>query len=182
MAEPLEIALVGNPILRQEVKKIDDFSSPELQTLIDNMLLVMREKKGVGIAAPQLSESKRLLIVALPNTDPIIMINPIMLNQSSELVKGWEGCFSLPEFFAVINRSVSVHIEFTGIDGKRYKEYFENILARIFAHEIDHLDGKDFVMDRYERGDWAAAAPEYFKRYRGKPIPPAIDPVPEIVG
>ena len=98
---------LGHPTLRQTSNPITDFTSPWLQTLIDDLLSTLRSANGVGIAAPQVNESLQIIIIAsrptlrypnAPEMAPIALINPKIISCSAELKKGWEGCLSVPQY------------------------------------------------------------------------------------
>ncbi len=166
MAEPLAVIELGNPRLRQvaEVIPVNSDSppspllDPQIQTLIDQLLLTVEQSNGVGIAAPQVGESVRLFIVAshpnpryptAPEMSPTAMINPRILAHSPETEKGWEGCLSVPGIRGLVPRYTTIQVEYTGRNGKLYQQTFTDFVARIFQHELDHLDGIVFL-DRVE--------------------------------
>lgn len=158
MPELLEVIELGNPILRQKAQFVEDVPSNRIQTLVDNLLVTVKEANGVGIAAPQVAQSDRLFIVAsrpnlryphAPMMEPTAMINPQILAHSDETVKGWEGCLSIPGIRGQVPRYQAIDVEYTGRDGKLYKQTLTDFVARIFQHELDHLDGIVFV-DRLE--------------------------------
>jgi peptide deformylase len=158
MPELLEVIELGNPILRQEAQWVEDVQSERVQTLVENLLVTVKEANGVGIAAPQVAQSDRLFIVAsrpnlrypkAPSMEPTAMINPSLLAHSNETVKGWEGCLSIPGIRGEVPRYQAIEVEYTGRDGKLYKQELTDFVARIFQHELDHLDGIMFI-DRVE--------------------------------
>jgi peptide deformylase len=120
--------------------------------------VLVKEAKGVGIAAPQVGESVRLLIVAsrpnlrypnAPTMAPIAMINPRLVSHGGNIEKGWEGCLSVPGIRGLVPRYKTIDVSYTGRDGKQYHQTLTDLVARIFQHELDHLDGKVFL-DRVE--------------------------------
>jgi peptide deformylase len=154
MAERLQVIELGNPILRQPAKWVEDVSSPQIQTLIDDLILTVREANGVGIAAPQTAASERLFIVAsrpnprypnAPAMEPTAMINPRIVAYSSEMVQGWEGCLSVPGMRGLVSRHQAIEVEYTSRDGTLHQQTFTDFVARIFQHELDHLDGMVFL-------------------------------------
>jgi peptide deformylase len=154
MAERLQVIELGNPILRQIAQPILDVQNDRLQQLIDDLLVTVKQANGVGIAAPQTARSLRLFIVAsrpnpryttAPTMEPTAMINPRILSHASEVVKGWEGCLSVPGIRGFVPRYAAIEVEYTGRDGKLYQQKLEGFIARIFQHELDHLDGKVFL-------------------------------------
>lgn len=158
MSKILSIAQLGNSILRQKAQMITDPSHPEIQQLIDNLIATLTSAEGVGIAAPQVSQSYRLLVVASrPNTrypdapemEPTPMINPTIIADSSEKVKGWEGCLSIPGIRGWVSRRQAIEIEYTTREGQLKRQELTGFVARIFQHEFDHLEGLVFL-DRVE--------------------------------
>ncbi|MEG3436574.1 peptide deformylase [Pannus brasiliensis CCIBt3594] len=154
----LPIARLGSPILEQRAKDIEKFADRSLQSLIDSLIETARASNGVGIAAPQVSESLRLFIVAsrpnprypnAPTMEPTAMINPRILSTSGEIVKGWEGCLSVPGLRGFVPRHRSIEVEYLDRSGNVIRARFDDFIARIFQHESDHLDGILFL-DRLE--------------------------------
>lgn len=159
--QPAPIVQLGNPTLRQVAAPIADVTAPEIQALIDSLLTTVKQANGVGIAAPQVGHSVRLFIVAsrpnprypdAPTMPPIAMLNPRILAQSVERVKGWEGCLSVPGMRGLVPRSQAIVVEYTERDGRVQQQELTGFVARIFQHELDHLDGKVFL-DRVESTD-----------------------------
>ncbi|MBW4685169.1 MAG: peptide deformylase [Komarekiella atlantica HA4396-MV6] len=158
MAELVPIIQLGNPILRQKAVGVDNIQDEHIQKLIEDLIATVAKANGVGIAAPQVAESYRLLIVAsrpnprypnAPEMEPTAMINPRIIAHSPEIVKGWEGCLSVPGIRGLIPRYQAIEVEYTDRNGKLQKQEFTDFVARIFQHEYDHLDGVVFV-DRLE--------------------------------
>jgi peptide deformylase len=158
MIESLQIAQLGNPILRQQAQVVDNVQDESIQRLIDELIATASASNGVGIAAPQVSKSYRLFIVAsrpnarypnAPTMEPTAMINPRIIARSSELVKGWEGCLSIPGIRGLVPRSQTIEVEYTSRDGQLHRQELTDFVARIVQHEYDHLDGIVFL-DRVE--------------------------------
>lgn len=156
--EQRAIIELGNPILRQQAATIDDIHQPDLQALIDDLLLTVRNTNGVGLAAPQVERSCRLFIVAsrpnpryphAPEMEPIAMLNPRLVAHSDEQVKGWEGCLSIPGIRGKVPRYQAIAVEYLDRTGKFHHQELTDFVARIFQHELDHLDGIVFL-DRLE--------------------------------
>lgn len=154
MAELLPIIELGNPILRQIASNVEDIQDERIQKLIDNLMATVAKANGVGIAAPQVGEQSRLFIVAsrpnprypnAPFMEPTAMINPKIIAHSTEVVKGWEGCLSIPGIRALVPRYEAIEVEYTDRHGKLQKQDFSDFVARIFQHEHDHLDGIVFL-------------------------------------
>ncbi|WP_013325513.1 peptide deformylase [Gloeothece verrucosa] len=158
MAEQLEIAQLGNPILRQNAQPVEDITDTAIQQLIDSLIATAASANGVGIAAPQVSQSYRVFIVAsrpsprypnAPEMVPTAMINPKIIAYSAERVKGWEGCLSVPGVRGLVPRYQAITVEYLDRQGNLQRQEFTDFVARIFQHELDHLDGMVFV-DRLE--------------------------------
>lgn len=158
MAESTPIIQLGNPILRQKAALVENIHDETVQKLIDDLIATVAKANGVGIAAPQVAQSCRLFIVAsrpnprypnAPEMEPTAMINPRIVDHSTESVKGWEGCLSVPGIRGLVPRYQTIEVEYTDRQGKLQKQELTDFVARIFQHEYDHLDGIVFV-DRLE--------------------------------
>ena len=138
----LKILTAGDPVLRQtaaEVTKIDK----KLIKLLRDMAETMYAADGVGLAAPQIGVSKRIVVIDVG--DGIIeMINPVIVNKEGSVVGG-EGCLSVPEYEGEVERAEKVECEFTDRSGKRYLIETDGLLAIAIQHELDHLDGVLFI-------------------------------------
>ena len=138
----LKILTAGDPVLRQtaaEVTKIDK----KLIKLLKDMAETMYAADGVGLAAPQIGVSKRIVVIDVG--DGIIeMINPVIVNKEGSVVGG-EGCLSVPEYEGEVERAEKVECEFTDRSGKRYLIETDGLLAIAIQHELDHLDGVLFI-------------------------------------
>ena len=154
----LEIAEVGNAILRQQAQSVADITDNKLQQLIDTLLTTAIDANGVGIAAPQLSQPYRLFVVCshpnprypdAPFMKPTVMINPHLLSHSQEMVKGWEGCLSVPGVRGLVPRYQAIKVEYLDRYGNLHQQELTDFVARIFQHELDHLNGILFI-DRIE--------------------------------
>lgn len=172
MTESLPIAQLGNPILRQQAQLVDNIQDERIQQLIDALIVTATNANGVGIAAPQVSQSYRLFIVAsrpnprypdAPLMEPTAMINPQIIAHSSDIVKGWEGCLSIPGMRGLVPRYQAIEVEYTTRDGKRHRQELTDFVARIFQHEHDHLDGIVFL-DRIESTQDLMTEQEYCQR------------------
>ncbi|HEY9728200.1 MAG TPA: peptide deformylase [Chroococcales cyanobacterium] len=172
MTRSLQIAQLGNPILRQQAQIIDNVQDEHIQRLIDDLIATAATSNGVGIAAPQVSKSYRLFIVAsrpnarypdAPTMEPTAMINPRIIARSSEVVKGWEGCLSIPGIRGLVPRSQAIEVEYTSRDSQLQRQELTGFVARIFQHEYDHLDGSVFL-DRVENTQDLMSEQEYQQR------------------
>jgi peptide deformylase len=169
MAESRRIAQLGHPILRQIAQPIQNFEHPLLQGLIEDLLEIAQSSNGVGIAAPQVSESLRLFIVAsrpnpryptAPVMTPTAMLNPRLIAFSPIRVKGWEGCLSVPDKRGLVPRYREIEVEYFDRLGNLQRRVLTDFVARIFQHELDHLDGKVFL-DRLESSEDLYTEEEY---------------------
>lgn len=172
MATPLEISQLGNPILRQVAQPIFNIQDQSVQALIDGLLATLTCSNGVGIAAPQVGKSYRMLIVAsrpnvryphAPIMEPTTMINPQLVSHSGEVVKDWEGCLSIPGIRGLIPRYRQIEVEYTTREGQRVRQELTDFVARIFQHECDHLNGMVFL-DRLESIKDIVTDQEYLSR------------------
>lgn len=146
-----EIITVPHPTLLKKARKVTDFG-PDLQTLIDDMVETMRAAPGVGLAAPQINMPLRLIVVEFgdeedPDVPPKLytLINPEITRHSRETIVGPEGCLSVPDLIGDVERYETVTIKGLNRQGQPVKVKASDWLARIFQHEIDHLNGVLFT-------------------------------------
>ena len=151
-----EIITVPDKELRRKARKVTSFGA-ELQTLIDDMIETMRAAPGVGLAAPQVAVPWRVIVVEFNESEDeeappklYTVVNPKITRFSSEQGVGTEGCLSIPGIVGDVERPVSVTLKGFNRRGQPLKIKASNWLARIFQHEVDHLDGVLFV-DRAEK-------------------------------
>ncbi len=147
----LDIITLGHPTLRQKARKVTKFG-PELKQFIDNMVETMREAPGVGLAAPQVNVPERIIVVELPADEEegtpaelYTFVNPEIVKASRDVEEGQEGCLSIPGYLGDVERSTMVIVRGQDALGKPQKVRAYDYLARIFQHEIDHLDGVLFI-------------------------------------
>ena len=159
--------------LRSQTQPICDLTEPTLQHLIDDLLVTAADKNGVGIAAPQVAEGVQLFIVAsrpnlrypqAPYMEPTAMLNPQILSHSDDVVKGWEGCLSVPGKRGLVPRYRAVEVAYVDRNGRQCRQYLQDFVARIFQHEYDHLQGKVFL-DRVEHPEDILTESEYQRRF-----------------
>jgi peptide deformylase len=171
MANIREIAQLGAAVLRMRAKMITDIHCAETQRIIETLLDTLATTQGVGIAAPQISISKRIIIIAsrptlrypsAPSMEPTVMINPAFEALSDTMEKDWEGCLSIPCIRALVPRYKEILINYTNQQGIAVEAGLEGFVARIFQHEFDHLEGKVYL-DRVEDNRDIFAESEYFK-------------------
>lgn len=149
------IVRLGHPALRTpaEVVQQDDITSPEIQTLIDDMFETMVEADGVGLAAPQLGIGLQLFVYmaidaeAGPDQEPELkaLINPALEPASRDLVYDWEGCLSIPDMRGLVPRYPALRVHAIDRHGERLEFRAEDYEARIVQHEFDHLNGIIFL-------------------------------------
>ncbi|MCS7233842.1 MAG: peptide deformylase [Synergistetes bacterium] len=135
-----KIRIYGDPILRKRSEEVNIYDAA-LISLVEEMVKIMFENDGLGLAAPQIGISKRVAVV-LKENEPLVMVNPTILETSTELVDEKEGCLSFPNIYEVIKRPKWVRIKAFNTEGKDYIVEGDGLLARAILHEIDHLDGK----------------------------------------
>ncbi len=142
MPKLLPIVHEPDPVLRARAKKINisQWNPKELNALTDDMVLTMKKAPGVGLAAPQIGKSIRLIIVErIP--EPIALINPEIIGHSLRKDTLEEGCLSVPGKYGIIKRYKTVKVRALTITGKPVTIEAKGFLAQIFQHEIDHLNG-----------------------------------------
>ncbi|MBW4623455.1 MAG: peptide deformylase [Cyanosarcina radialis HA8281-LM2] len=175
MTDILPVIQLGNPILRQTAEPIADLSDELLPKLIDALIATAASSNGVGIAAPQVARSYRLLVVAsrptpryphAPNMEPTAMLNPKIVARSAEVVKDWEGCLSVPGIRGLVPRHRAIEVEYSDRQGQLQRQELTDFVARIFQHEYDHLDGMVFL-DRVESTQELVTEQEYQKMMNG---------------
>jgi len=149
----LEIKKYPNPILRKKSEELEEIT-PEIKELVLAMTEIMEKNQGVGLAAPQVGELKRVIVVhpikersleEKSEKRPQIFINPEIIKKTKETEIDEEGCLSFPELFLKIKRAKEVEIEALNLNGEKIQIKAEGLPARIFQHEIDHLDGVLFI-------------------------------------
>ena len=146
---------MGHPVLRQRAAEISpaQMQSPQMQRLIDDMIETMIDYEGIGLAAPQVFEPLRLIVLGNPNPDPqdeaaiplTVLFNPQFTTLSPERLDAWEGCLSIPPLRGVVPRSAAVEVRGYDREGRAVGLEAEGIFARVLQHEIDHLDGVLFL-------------------------------------
>lgn len=150
----LDIVKVPAPVLRRKANRITNFDK-DLQLLIDNMVETMRDAPGVGLAAPQVGISQRLIVIEYGKEDEegmetgpkklFAVINPEIVAISEEKINGIEGCLSVPGLIGEVERHTHIIVKGQNRLGKPVKYKLSGWRARIFQHEIDHLEGVLFT-------------------------------------
>lgn len=153
-----DIAQLGHPVLRQQAQTVENILADDCQNLIREMMDIVEQAEGVGIAAPQIYQSLRIFIMSSkPNArypDAPLMpvtaiINPEIVEACTEIEKGWEGCLSVPGMRGLVPRHKTIIVRYFDQQGQAQQTVFTDFIARIFQHELDHLDGLTFI-DRLE--------------------------------
>jgi peptide deformylase len=151
-----EIVKTDNPILRKKAVKVTSFDA-KFQQLVDDMVETMLDAPGVGLAAPQVGVSQRLIVVRLPDDEEskeeygdlagvlYVIANPKIIKSSKKLVDGVEACLSIPGYYGEVARHEEVVITGQDRQGKEIRIKAKDWLARVFQHEIDHLDGQLYI-------------------------------------
>lgn len=156
MSVVLAVAQRGEGILTLKAATVanSEFNSDWLTALASAMQATMLARNGVGIAAPQVYVSKRVIIVAsranlrypdAPDMPAVVMVNPEILEKSDNTILGEEGCLSMPDERGMVARAEMVKVRYFTLEGEQIETVFHGFPARIVQHEIDHLDGVLFV-------------------------------------
>ncbi len=140
------IRLFGDPVLRERVPPVTEFDSA-LRGLVEEMMASMEAAGGVGLAANQIGVARRVFVYRTPEAEGVA-VNPVILEVSGEVVVE-EGCLSLPGLWFPVRRHAEVTLAAQDVQGKPFQVQARGLLARVFQHEVDHLDGILFV-DRLE--------------------------------
>ena len=142
-----EIVKYPDPVLERAGQPVTEFDD-ELQMLVDDMFESMYAAKGIGLAAPQIGISKRLTVIDLSFKerpgDKIVLVNPEVISREGKQYEE-EGCLSLPEIREKVSRAAKVRVRAQNVKGEKFELEGEELLARAFQHEIDHLDGILFI-------------------------------------
>ena len=142
-----EIVKYGSKVLRRKADPVDELT-PETKALMQDLFDTLDEAEGVGLAAPQIGVSKRVIVVDVsgqtPESPPIALINPtIVIGEGMAIAE--EGCLSIPDLYGDVSRYTNVEVNALDRDGQPFKLKAEGFFARVLQHEIDHLDGKLFI-------------------------------------
>lgn len=140
----LKVKRYGDPMLRRRALPVGEVT-PELRKLVDDMVETMYDEVGIGLAAPQVGISLRLMVMSDDKGREVrALLNPVITAQGGE-VTGEEGCLSIPGIFAPVTRAEWVDVEAQDLDGRPVSIKAREFTARVFQHEIDHLDGVLFI-------------------------------------
>ena len=140
----LKVRKYGDPVLRRRAAPVGEVT-PELRRIVGDMIETMYDEVGIGLAAPQVGISLRLMVVGHDNgREARAVVNPVITEQGGE-VTSEEGCLSLPGIFAPVTRAEWVRLEGTDLEGQPVSIRARGLAARVFQHEMDHLDGILFI-------------------------------------
>jgi peptide deformylase len=141
----LEIVLWPDPILLDGVPPVEEVDE-EVRAIVGEMRRLMFELKGVGLAAPQAGVARRLMLICPTGHpgDDEVMINPEVLEASDDEL-GEEGCLSFPGMFGEVNRASKIRVRYMDLEGRMRERDLDGFTARVFLHELDHLDGVVFI-------------------------------------
>jgi peptide deformylase len=147
----LPIRIAGDPVLREKAKRVRKIDAA-IQKLIDDMIDTMHAAPGVGLAAPQIGQSLRVVVIETPDDGLMALINPQVVKASGER-RVMEGCLSVPGYQAEITRSKQVTVKALNREGKEMRlKAVDNLLAQALEHEIDHINGVLYI-DYLESAD-----------------------------
>lgn len=167
------IAQLGHPVLRQRAQLVRDIQSSDCQALIQDMMQKVEQANGVGIAAPQVFQSLRIFIMCskpnarypdAPEMPVTAIINPEIVERSVQTEKGWEGCLSVPSMRGFVPRHTNIAVRYHDQHGELHQTRFAGFIARIFQHELDHLDGLTFI-DRLESTKDLVSESEWYAQF-----------------
>lgn len=154
MSDKFDILELGEPLLRKRAAPVTVIDDREFQQTLDDLQTFVIERGGVGIAAPQVGISKRFFILSshsndrypyAPNVEPFVVINPEITGHGEMTETDWEGCLSVPGFRGQVLRYQSIDVRYQTREGETVATKLEGFLARVFQHELDHLDGVLFI-------------------------------------
>ena len=160
------IRYLGDPVLRRrasEVPHVDD----SIRQLVDDMIESMYAADGVGLAAPQIGIGLRIVVLGMPDEEPVSIINPVIVERAGERELEGEGCLSVPGYRGSVTRSQQVTVEGLDADGRALRiTACDNLLAQAIEHEVDHVNGILYVdrltsidtLTKLEGDNWGAAA------------------------
>jgi peptide deformylase len=157
----LDIRMFGDPVLKTRASPVESFDG-SLSNLAEDMLATMHEHDGVGLAANQVGRLKRILVAAVEEEE-FVVVNPIIEESAETTEKDLEGCLSIPGIHVEVERPTAVMVSGQDATGAPLRIEATGLLARIFQHEIDHLDGV-MILDRTDRESRKVAMREIRER------------------
>lgn len=154
MNNAIMIKQLGNKVLREECKIVNDINTDETQSIIKHLKSTFEELNSIGMAANQIGFTERILIFQsrkglafpqAPKIPPLLLINPIIVESSEEQILDWDGCLSIPGLRGLVKRAKWIKIEYQNLQGDIINSKYDGLPARVVQHEIDHLDGILFI-------------------------------------
>src|SRR5579862_2672835 len=143
------IVKYGDPVLEREADTVTEFGTPELDKFLEDMFESMYAAKGVGLAAPQIGFARKIAVIDISNAenpaDKLVLINPKIIHVEGKQ-EGEEGCLSIPGFREQVRRGKRVTVRAQDIKGEQFEMTGEDLLARAFQHETDHLYGRLYFL------------------------------------
>jgi len=145
-----EVLRMGHPVLREKAKPVEQFGTPELRALLDDMKETMAAKNGAGLAAPQIGVGRRVVIFGVdknpryPDAEEVpftVLVNPKLVMLTREVEEDWEGCLSVPGMRGVVPRYTRLRYSGFDVEGNPVERVADGFHARVVQHECDHLDG-----------------------------------------
>ena len=145
-----DVLRMGHPVLRERAKPVDQFGTPELRALLQDMQDTMAHKNGAGLAAPQIGVSQRIVIFGVdhnpryPDAEAVpftVLVNPKITMLTRDVEEDWEGCLSVPGMRGIVPRYTKLRYSGFDIEGNPIERVAEGFHARVVQHECDHLDG-----------------------------------------
>jgi len=160
----VDIHLLGSPVLREQAPPIGTVDE-EVRGIVRDLFDTMHADSGIGLAANQIGLARRVAVVQTEEDDAVILIDPEILGREGQ-IRGEEGCLSIPDIFADVNRARHIVVETTSLDNERVRIEAEELRARAIQHEIDHLDGilfldhlsplkRRMLMKKWRKSEWA---------------------------
>lgn len=144
----LEIRILGAKVLRRKADSVEEITDGT-RRLVSDMFDTMYDAEGIGLAAPQVGVSERVLVVDVTNEDESrhvhALVNPVIVESSRDTDKATEGCLSIPGIEEAVTRPARVTVEALSVDGEPVRIDADDLLARALQHELDHLDGVLFI-------------------------------------
>lgn len=162
----MTVRTLGDPILREKATPIEEIND-EIRDLAREMLIVMKETDGIGLAGPQIGVNRRIFVVRADDGIDRVFINPQIIGTSTETCGYEEGCLSIPGFYEDVIRPERVTIQARNEKGRRFTIEAEGLLARVIQHEYDHLDGTLFI-DRIDPAKKDRIVQKFQKKYSAK--------------
>ena len=177
----LTIVEAPHPVLKKKARDVrDDEFGPELEGLFEDMAETMYAAPGVGLAAPQINDSRRILVAdpgfegeadtAKPSEQLVYMVNPVILSRSKETIQSSEACLSLPDYSQDVRRHKEIVVRYQDAGGETFERTYADFPAVVIQHEIDHLDGITLLerSTRFKRNRYIQKQKKKLGAARGK--------------